>query len=241
MALVLNRWWVLLLAGVATALIGYAVAQNLPKTYRSEVKLLVGPVNTDIALDASGALARTYGELATSRPVLQHAIRKTGAGIPPLELEKQVTTTSNDVTRVTAVTVDHEEPLMAARLAREIANRVRTVANDEPRVIGTTIDVFASRDELALLTERERRRVIRAAQATFGPSALGRVSIIEPAIAPRDPVAPVVPLIVVLSGLGGMVFAFLVIVAREARRLEREMEPAPEDTFRVVTQHRQAV
>lgn len=240
MALVLHKWWALVLVGLATALLGYAVAQSVPKTYRSEVLLLVGPVNTDIALDASGALARTYGELATSRPVLQHAIRKTDAKTRTVDLAEKVTTTSNDVTRVLSITVDHREPLMAARLAREIANRVRTLANDEPKVVTTTLEVFASRDELARLTEPERRRVVRAAGDTFGTSALGRVTIIEPAIAPRDAVAPVIPLIVVLSGLAGMIFAFLVLVSREARRLEAP-PPAVEDPFRVVPDHRQAV
>ncbi len=77
--LIKNWWWALVLAALAAGIAGYAIATKLPKTYESTVTMLIGPINTDASLDASGSLTATYESLATSQPVLQEAISATHA------------------------------------------------------------------------------------------------------------------------------------------------------------------
>ena len=48
-------------------------------TYEAEVELLTGPISTDEGtVHASGALARTYSELAVSGPLLERAAGRLG-------------------------------------------------------------------------------------------------------------------------------------------------------------------
>src|SRR5690349_12131765 len=110
-------WWVLLIATLLAGAAGYAVASKLPKTYQSTATLLVGPINTDLALDASGSLTATYESLATSEPVLQSAITATGAPLTSTKLGSDVTTTSNTVSRLVTIAVSYRDPVMAAKLA----------------------------------------------------------------------------------------------------------------------------
>ena len=53
-------WWTLLVAAWVAGLAGFYVASRIDKTYESQVRLLVGPINTDDAtLRASGQLVQT--------------------------------------------------------------------------------------------------------------------------------------------------------------------------------------
>ena len=63
-----RRWWLVFVASaVLAALGGYAVASRLPKVYEAEVRVLVGPLNTDLNTQrAAGQLANTYAQLASS-------------------------------------------------------------------------------------------------------------------------------------------------------------------------------
>src|SRR5690242_10105095 len=112
--LVRRSWWALALAALVAAIAGFAVATQLPKSYESTVTLLVGPVNTDNSLDASGALTATYESLATSQPVLARAISVTHASLTPTQLQPMVTTTSNSVSRLVTVTVSNADPVLAS-------------------------------------------------------------------------------------------------------------------------------
>jgi uncharacterized protein involved in exopolysaccharide biosynthesis len=75
-----RRWWWLLAAGAAVAAVcAWALASSAPKTYESNAELLVGPVSGDYpTLQASGALGRTYAELAHSRRMVEGAARAAG-------------------------------------------------------------------------------------------------------------------------------------------------------------------
>src|SRR3954452_19391377 len=119
--LLVRRWWWLL--GVTALAAGFAawlVASHAAKTYEAGTKLLVGPVSADFnTLHASGELGKTYGELATSRPILDAAAR--AAGITPAPSEGAVSATSSDVTRIVDVRVTQGSAVTAARLADAVA------------------------------------------------------------------------------------------------------------------------
>src|SRR3954453_23055462 len=112
--LIRRWWWLVAVASVAAAGAAWVVASHAAKTYEAETKLIVGPVSADFnTLHASGELGKTYGELATSRPVVDAAAR--AAGITPAPSEAAVSATSSDVTRIVDVRVTQPSARGAAR------------------------------------------------------------------------------------------------------------------------------
>jgi capsular polysaccharide biosynthesis protein len=135
--LVRRWWWLLGLASVVGAIAGYVVAKALPKTYQSTATMLVGPVSTGSSSDlsASSSLTATYESLASSQPVLANAISTTHAGVTPLALEGDVSTTSNSISRLVTVSVSNPDPKVAAALANAVAARVATLARQSSGAI----------------------------------------------------------------------------------------------------------
>jgi len=69
----------LIAATVAAAAAGYLTSSRAAPMYEAEVRLLVGPVNTDRdKLRAAGQLAQTYNAFVTSGPVLTATLEKLG-------------------------------------------------------------------------------------------------------------------------------------------------------------------
>ena len=96
-----RRWWWLLLAGaIIGGLAAFMVASSATKTYAADAKLLIGPVSGDYpTLQASGALGRTYAELAQGRRVVNAAAHEAGLRLTRDQVDSAVSATSNDVTR----------------------------------------------------------------------------------------------------------------------------------------------
>src|ERR687894_2077731 len=104
----LRQWWLWLLCGaVIGGGAGALISTTATPSYSADVKILVGPIGSDFddMLRASGQLARTYAELATSRRVLSHAIEETGVRTTALELQEDeaVKAQSNDITRIVTI------------------------------------------------------------------------------------------------------------------------------------------
>ena len=79
LAIVRRWWWTLIVAAWIAGLTGYLVASTIPPTYESQVKVLVGPLNTDTdTLRASGLLVQTYAQYVTTREVLTSTIQELG-------------------------------------------------------------------------------------------------------------------------------------------------------------------
>ena len=116
---VIRRWWWLLAAAaIAAGAAGYVVASGATPTYRAQVELLVGPINADIeTLRASGLLAQTYAELATSRPIRDAVKRELGID----SLGGSLETKANDVTRLISIRVTHTDRELSAQIANGLA------------------------------------------------------------------------------------------------------------------------
>src|SRR5215203_3292641 len=115
-------WWTLLVATWVTAVAGFLVASSLTRIYEAEARLLVGPFNTDLNTQrASGQLALTYGELVTSRPMLESVIEELGIDVDVEDLRDTVTSTPNDVTRILTIRVQDPDPERAAEIANALA------------------------------------------------------------------------------------------------------------------------
>lgn len=210
---VVRWWWVLALGAIIAAGIGFGAAATITKTYEAETQLLVGPLNTTSDLDASGTLARTYAQLAASRPVLKNAIAETrvgltpGVGLTPEELKDATTIESNEITRILTIRVQDTDPRRAVRLADAIGERVVAMSSERRARASSGLDDFERSTEIAALAPKIQREVLTAAERVFSGSIAGRAHVTDSANVPDKPVKPSVLLIVVLAGLGGLLLA----------------------------------
>lgn len=120
-------WWTLLVAAWVAGLAGFYVASRIQPTYESQVKLLVGPINTDAdTLRASGQLVQTYAQLVTTGSVLDPTLRELGLTdeIPSALLAANTRVIANDVNRVLAIRVQDTDFERAADLANGMADQM---------------------------------------------------------------------------------------------------------------------
>jgi succinoglycan biosynthesis transport protein ExoP len=125
-----KRWlWTLIVATWVAGLSGYLLASQIQPTYETKVRLLVGPINTDIdTLRAAGQLVQTYGELVTSGPLLESTAKELGITTPIGQLQANIKTSADDVTRILTVRVDDSNPDQAVSIAQTLANELIQVA-----------------------------------------------------------------------------------------------------------------
>lgn len=225
--LVARWWWVLLLGTFLAGAAGLAAVSSVPKTYKAEAQVLVGPVNTDVSLDASGVLASTYADLAKSQNVLEAALRATGSKLSTTEFDKATTAVSNQVTRIVTITVESRDRNRAAQLANAVAKRLSSLSTEVDTASETVLETFKQQPEYQALERPLQDRIGRAAERVFGPSAAGRVTLIDPARPPERPAKPVVSLVVALSAIGGLLIAAIFVLFREARRVAQYELPGP--------------
>lgn len=121
---IVKRWLVVILmaTGMATV-IGAFLGSSADKTYEAKTQMLVGPLSTDTdTMRASGALAQTYAELATSDSVLQPV--GDALDVPSGELSTGVRATANSTTRFLVVRARAHDPAAAAGIANAVADEL---------------------------------------------------------------------------------------------------------------------
>src|SRR5687767_11184400 len=153
---VARRWWLMILASTIVAgCVGLGAASLMAPTYEAEVRLLVGPLNTDVnTLRASGQLARTYAEIATSEPLLATtAERLESPRVVPDDVE--VDASADEVTRILTVRVRHHERAAVAAIANGLAEQLEDrVDTDIVRPEGELQVVDAARPPDAAVAPR---------------------------------------------------------------------------------------
>lgn len=210
-------WWVLALAGLLAGAAAYVLASRAEPTYRGEVKLLVGPINaTATDLDAAGELGRTYSELAVSRPVLQDAIRVARVRTSVEELRKQVSATSNQISRIVTIGVKQTRPADAAGLAKAIGDQLVRLSGAGPAQESEAIGDFLQQRAVSALDDEARDEIEVAARRAFGESLAGQIQVVDPAQKPKDPVGPMVSLMTLLAGLAGVCAAGVFALVRDS-------------------------
>jgi capsular polysaccharide biosynthesis protein/Mrp family chromosome partitioning ATPase len=234
-----KRWWRgLLAAALVAGVAGYFIASNASPTYEAQVQMIVGPINTDFeTIEAAGTLSRGYAELARSRPVVARAIERSGARTTPQRLldDEAVTTTSNDITRIIAITVRYSDARTTAALANALAKRVQELAARASKRVETASENLMSQPEIRALDLSVQDRIGEAVSRVLNPSVGGLVSVIEPAVVPDGPIAPRVSLITLLAAFMGLLIMSVVVLLRESSTPDLADEQAlvalPETTF----------
>lgn len=126
-------WWMIVVATIVAGIVGYVVASRERPVYEAEVRVLVGPINADADTQAAaGSLAATYTALVTSEPVLAATSEALGAANDDEYAWGPTGASANVTTRILTITVQSDDPELAARiantLAENVANRVAAVA-----------------------------------------------------------------------------------------------------------------
>jgi capsular polysaccharide biosynthesis protein/Mrp family chromosome partitioning ATPase len=126
-AILRRRAWIVAVAALAAAFTGYLVASHRERTYQSSAVILVGPINAGIdTLRASGPLAETYAELATSRPVVAETERALHAS----GLRGRLRAHANQATRLLTIDARDPDPARAAQIANRHARSLLDLARE---------------------------------------------------------------------------------------------------------------
>lgn len=127
---ILRRWWWTLIVAIWVAgLAGFVLGSQIAPTYETRIRLLVGPINTDIdTLRAAGQLVQTYSELTTSQPLLDSVTRELGLPMSTGELRTRIRSTADDVTRLLTIRVIDEDPKRAVAIASTLGDELIQLA-----------------------------------------------------------------------------------------------------------------
>ncbi len=169
-------WLWLIVAGTLVAgTISYVVSARMPHIYHASTTLLVAQASGSefveyTSLLTSAQLAKTYGRLLTTRPILQQVVDNLKLDLTAIQLSRRVGVRVIPDTRLLELTVEYDDPALAISVANEIA---RVFVQQEIKRQDTG---FASYEE-ALVTQMEGiRRDIAVAQARLAElEALGSV------------------------------------------------------------------
>ena len=127
-----HRAWAIVLSGLVAAAIGFSIAAFVitPK-YSSSVLLYVNNSsfsfgNTSFSISASEitaaqSLVKTYTEILNNRTTLELVIEKAGVDYTYGEIYQMLEAESSNGTEIMKVTVTHENPYTAAKIANGVA------------------------------------------------------------------------------------------------------------------------
>lgn len=128
-AIILKRWWVILLALIVAVALGYGYTQRQPRIYEATASILVGQSiqATDVnrtQIQVSEQLAETYAALARREPVLQGAVEELGLDYNWQNLRGRVSANIVPGTQLVEVTVAASTPEEAGIIANEVARQL---------------------------------------------------------------------------------------------------------------------
>jgi polysaccharide biosynthesis transport protein len=127
----LRRWWLPLLAAAWVAgMLGFILGSQIPPTYESRARLLVGPVNTDVdTLRAAEALAQTFAELATTEPQLRAVIERLGLDMEPIDLAQAAVVRADGTTRIISIVISDSDAARGAAVANGLGEELIELAS----------------------------------------------------------------------------------------------------------------
>ena len=248
--LFLRDWFLVLAIGMVLAgAAAFAVSSFLPKTYESNATLIVGQSltapNPDYSqLLASQVIAQTYAEVATARPNLDNVIASLGLEMTSEELADSVSARAPANSTFVILTASDNDPEEAASMANALAQSLLDIVSDsgtgvtdddiaqidaeiesvtqrinellalDSLTTGQETSISALRDQVIALRE-ERTALL---QELTGSS--NRLSVVEPATPPDEPVSP---RILLNTGIGA--FLGLLIAALAGYVFESAVRP----------------
>mgnify|MGYP005832854073 CR=1 FL=1 len=167
--------WLIILGTFVAGAISYAVSARMTHIYNASTTLLVAQASGSefveyTSLLTSAQLAKTYGTLLTTRPILQQVVENLQLDVTANQLSRRVSVRVIPDTRLLKLTVEYDDPTLAINVANEIA---RVFVQQETKRQDTGFSAY----EEALVKQMEGiREDIAAAQARLAElEALGSV------------------------------------------------------------------
>ena len=185
-------WWVLLLGPIVGGLLAYSLAYsqfaNQESIYEARATILVQQTQSSFLpnltdMQTSQRLAATYRRLITTRPVLEEVAQEVADQMAitytPEEIRGLFQADVVSGTQLMEITAQHTNPEAAQLIAQTVA------------------EVFIDQTQQSRLFEIARLQAAAEAQGLANPSllldaqlsALGSLTIVDPAIIPRFPLA----------------------------------------------------
>ena len=132
MKTLLQRAWIIILAGIIAAVAGFCVAKFvIQPTYSSSIMLYVnnssfslGDTSFSIStsqITAAQNLVKTYSEILKNRTTLERVIDKTGVSYTYKELNGKIKAEPANETEIMKITVTTTDPYESAKIANGIA------------------------------------------------------------------------------------------------------------------------
>ena len=175
-AIVLKRWWIMLLGAIIGAALGYGISQRMSPVYQATAALIVGQSIQATSLDSrdiqtSELLALTYAEMAQHQPILQGAIDVLGLNVGWQRLRRQVQVQPIEGTQLLEVSAEAGSPEEAEVIANEIARQLILLSPtgaEDPEGNRTALFVRERLENLQNRIEGGQRRIIALDEAMQG-------------------------------------------------------------------------
>lgn len=132
MQVLLHQWWIILLSGIATGIIGFLICfVGMTPVYESTTSILImsrqGGNNLSLSdTQLATQLTKDFEVLITSRTVLESVIEKCNLAGDYKLLKEKVSVSNTKDTRIINISVKHVIPGMAQQIAdciREVASK----------------------------------------------------------------------------------------------------------------------
>jgi polysaccharide biosynthesis transport protein len=230
-----RRSWLLLVAGaVIGGMAAHIAATQMKPTYQASTSLLAGPINADFDTQkAAGNVARTYADLATSGPILRKTIRTIHAKESVKTLRSNITSNSNDVTRIITIQAKASSAEESARLANEVAHQLQLLGSATGNSV---VDSAMNDPSIANLTPQQQSAIRSLLNSKFGAASAGSLRNVDQAEVPTSAVAPRDSLITGMGIIGGLLIAGLLVFLRASTttKIDAEDELPTADGVRVL-------
>ena len=133
----LRRWWIIALAALVAAMVGYVGTRREPKTYTASARLMAVAQPPDYWLDlyAKNRLA-SYKDLIGNWEFIAGALSAANTGIDPSLAQSELTLAHNPDTNTVQIVVTDTQPERAAVIVNALADGfVRRNAADNERLL----------------------------------------------------------------------------------------------------------
>ncbi|MDO9085198.1 MAG: polysaccharide biosynthesis tyrosine autokinase [Anaerolineaceae bacterium] len=120
------QWaWLIALVTVLAGLVAFLVSQRMTPVYSAATTLYINEAPSSKATDynsiiTSERISGTYSKMITTRPILEEVGKRTGVDVE--YLEKRITVSPIRDTTLIQITVESNDPSLAAQIANELAN-----------------------------------------------------------------------------------------------------------------------
>jgi len=172
-SILMKRWWVLALASLVGAVIGYGISQSQPRVYEATATVIVGESiqasefsRDDIA--ARDAFAQSYAELARRQPVLEGVVNTLNLDISLSQLKDRVQVKIVDA-HLIEITAEANKPQDAQLIAGEVVHQLILLSPDLETMDSTQLFLQQEVEDLQTRIESGRKELLALqAQTTIG-------------------------------------------------------------------------